>query len=77
MESRPLGQCRDLPTQSPLSQLDSLPSPGVQGSDGDIFLVGKWQLLIDCCAGREGGGRHSRDLETNSIRTLITKAGDS
>ena len=64
MESRPLGQCRDLPTQSPLSQLGSLPSPGVQGSDGDIFLVGKWQLLIECCAGREGGGRHSRDLET-------------
>ena len=64
-DTQPLGQCRDLPTRSPLSQLDSPPlSPGVQGSDGDIFLVGKWQLLIDCCAGREGGGRHSSDLET-------------
>lgn len=53
------------------------PSPGVQGSDGYIFLVEKWQLLIDCCAGREGSGRHSRDLETNSIKMLIIKAGDS
>lgn len=52
-------------------------SPGVQGSDGYIFLVEKWQLLIDCCAGREGSGRHSRDLETNSIKMLIIKAGDS
>ena len=39
-------------------------SPGVQGSDGYIFLVEKRQLLIDCCAGREGSGKHSRDLET-------------